>query len=69
MLLALREGHQVSQVALAEVISGCRSLCNYALNQLKVDLTGAVNYSENSLVDLEDYDPFKDIDTNYLFEK
>ena len=54
MLLTLREGHQVSQVALAEVISGCRLLCNYALKRLKVDLAGAVNCSENSLVNLED---------------
>ena len=66
MLLSLREGHQVSQVALTEVISGCRLLCNRALNQLKIDV---VNSSDNSTIDLGDYDPFKSIDTNYLFEK
>lgn len=66
MILSLREGHQVSQVALTEVISGCRLLCNRALNQLKIDV---VNSSDNSAIDLGDYNPFKSIDTNYLFEK
>ena len=69
MLLALREGHQVSQVALAEVISGCRLLCNHALNRLKMDIAGGVDCSEDRLINFEDYDPFKNIDTNYLFEK
>ena len=38
MLLDLREGHQVSQVALSEVVSGCRLLCNQALTLLKMDI-------------------------------
>ena len=73
MLLQLREGHQVSQVALTEVVSGCRLLCNQALIQLRADVTAALSSPEEGVIAhlnlKEDYDPFKNIDTNYLFEK
>ena len=74
MLLQLREGHQASQVALTEVISGCRLLCSQALNSLKEDIATVLQTSdperENLAVVLnKKYDPFESIDTNYLFEK
>lgn len=69
MLLQLREGHQVSHIALAEVISCCQSLCNAALTHLKTDLDKAVESGEDTNLALENYDPFKGVDTNYLFEK
>jgi len=69
MLLQLREGHQVSQVALAEVISCCRSLCNTALTHLKTDLATALLNGEDPNIAPENYDPFKNVDMNYLFEK
>lgn len=71
MLLQLREGHQVSQVAISEIVSCCKSLCNQAVNELKGDIIAALNPSgqDISLVLNKDYDPFKNIDTNYLFEK
>ena len=74
LLLRLREGHQVSQVAISEVISGCRLLCNQALDNLKGDVVKALKTSGDeekqlSLVLNANYDPFENIDTNYLFEK
>lgn len=74
MLLQLREGHQVSQVALTDVVSGCRSICSQALNMLRRDVIAALGSSNEAAstiahINLEDYDQFKNIDTNYLFEK
>ena len=72
MLLQLREGHQVSQVALTEVVSGCRVLCNLALQQMKTDMTKALNSTEGDImadIDVKDYDPFHNLDSNYLLEK
>ena len=72
MLLQLREGHQVSQVALLDVISCCRFLCKQALCSFKADVISALGNSfEGALahINLESYDQFKNIDTNYLFEK
>ena len=72
MLLQLREGHQVSQVALLDVISCCRFLCKQALSMFKADVITALGNSFEvaiAHIDLESYDQFKSIDTNYLFEK
>ena len=72
MLLQLREGYQVSQVALLDVISCCRFLCKQALCSFKADVISALGNSfEGALahINLEGYDQFKNIDTNYLFEK
>ena len=74
MLLELREGHQVSQAALTDVVSGCRMLCGQALNMLKRDVIAALGSSNEGTstiahINLEEYDQFKNIDTNYLFEK
>ena len=62
----------MSQVALAEVVSGCRLLCNEALMQMKTDVVAALGSANAGLIahiNFEDYDQFKGIDTNYLFEK
>ena len=74
MLLQLREGHHVSQVALTEVISGCRLLCTQTLNKFKGDIATILQVNdlkqENLALTLsKTYDPFESIDTNYLFEK
>lgn len=72
MLLQLREGHQVSQVALTEVVSGCGLLCNLAFQQMKADMCKFLNCTEEGVtfhVDVKVYDPFHNVDTNYLFEK
>ena len=73
MLLELREGHQVSQVAIADV-ANCRQLCNEAVDALKTDLLAALNAGGKSaecieLVLKQEYDPFRDIATNHRFEK
>ena len=72
MLLQLREGHQVSQAALADVISCCRHLCTQVLKSFRMDLIASLGPSmEDKMfeINLESYDPFQQIDTNYLFEK
>ena len=74
LILQLREGHQVSQVAISEVVSGCRSLCNEVVNELKSDVIATLSTNgpvqeDIALVLNKDFDPFKNIDTNYLFEK
>jgi len=66
--------HQVSQAAISEVVSCCRSVCNQAVNDLKSDIISALNKSGPEGEDLclalnKDYDPFESIDTNYRFEK
>ena len=45
MLLQLREDHRVSQVAISEVVSGVRTLCNQALDNLKADIVAALQTS------------------------
>ena len=74
MLLQLREGHQVSQVAISEIVAGCRLLCSRALDNLKRDITTALQTNdpegkELSVILNREYDPFQSIDTNYRFEK
>ena len=74
MILQLREGHQVSQVAIAEIMSNCRLLCNQSVDHLKKSVYDVLNISEPLTQSVQsvlqqEYDPFKGIDTNYLFEK
>ena len=73
MMLQLREGRQVSQIALTEIISSCRQLCSQAIDNLKMEVRAVlVDQPKNDTIEqvLEKrYDPFHDIDTNYLFEK
>ena len=72
MLLKLREGHQVSQAALGDVISSCRLLCTQALKSFRTDIVASLGSSVEgkiSEIDLDCYDPFQHIDSNYLFEK
>ena len=42
MLLQLREGCQVSQVAMSEIVSSCRSICSQALDSLNHDIVTAI---------------------------
>lgn len=49
-------------------------LCGQALNMLKRDVMAALGSSNEgtstiACINLEEYDQFKNIDTNYLFEK
>ena len=74
MLLKLREGHQISQAALSEVVSSCASLCNRAVDNLKHDFALALDSPSTEREDLsllltKDYNPFQNIDTVYRFEK
>ena len=74
MLLELREGHQVSQVAVADIVSNCRLLCSQSVKHLKNNVTAVVSTSDSFNHDVQhvlqqEYDPFKNIDTNYCFER
>lgn len=49
-------------------------LCGQAINMLKRDVMAALGSSNEgsstiARIDLEEYDHFRNIDTNYLFEK
>lgn len=76
-LLQLREGRQISQVAISDVTTGCKSLCKQAVDRVKEDVTAklasaGINCdSVPGLVDVlnNDPDPFQCIDSNYRFEK
>ena len=72
MILALREGYQVSQVAISETISHCKVLCEQVIEAFKEDVRcalGEVEQPELETVLQKVYKPFEDIDSNYLFEK
>ena len=76
-LLKLREERQVSQVAIADVKTGCKTFCKHSVDKLKRDiertLTNAGINPETipGLTDVLNYDPdpFVCVDTNYRFEK
>ena len=67
MMLQLREGRQVSQIGLTEIISSCRQLCSQAIDNLKMEVRAVlVDQPKNDTIEqvLEKrYDPF------HLFEK
>ena len=74
-LLHMREGRQVSQVAIADIIVGCNTLCNQALKEfqtkLRSDIMNAgIECSQlPSLADSVNIDLFESVKSNYLFEK
>ena len=76
-LLKLREGHQVSQVAIADVTTGCKTLCKQAVDMLKQGIETSLakaGINIESIPGLTDVlncdpDPFVCVDTNYRFEK
>jgi hypothetical protein len=71
-LLHMREGRQVSQVAIADIIAGCNSLCNQALKaKLKGDLVNSgIDCTQlPGLADSVNVDLFENVKSNYLFEK
>ena len=76
-VLALREGRQISQAAVADVMCGCKELCQQTSEALKDNVQHCL---ANVGIDLEqipglsdvfdtDINPFHGIDTNHLFEK
>ena len=75
-ILQLREGRQISQVAISDVTIGCKSLCKQTADKIKgvkAALASSGINCENipGLTDVldNDPDPFQSIDSNYLFEK
>ena len=74
-LLHMREGRQISQIAIGDIISGCNRLCNEALKEfqakIKRDLVNmGIDYSPlPSLTEGVDVDLFEKVKNNYLFEK
>ena len=68
MLLALREGHQVSQVAIGEIVSNCRTLCKQSIDYLKRSVDEVISSSgqcshvhDMQYVLQQDFDPFTQI--------
>ena len=76
-LLMLTEGKQVSQVALDEVIKGCRKICEQTVSQIKQRVICALGHAGINTADIPGLevslcstpDPFEKIDTAYLREK
>ena len=75
--LHLREGHLISQVAVADVIAGCKSLCKKSVEKLRYGVkekllqAGIDPETIDGLDDVlfEDPDPFHEVNTSYQFEK
>ena len=76
-ILQLRDGRQVTQVALAEIKEGCNKLCNEAVKELQIDIKDKL---ESAGIDCDtvsglneslykEVDLFANIGSNYLFEK
>ena len=76
-LLQLREGHQIAQVAIANIVAGTRTLCKNTADEVKAEVVktlsdaGVCYESIPGLQEVldKDYDHFRCIDTNYLYEK
>jgi len=76
-ILHLREGRQVTQVALADIKEGCNKLCNEAVKELqtevkaKLESAGIDCDSVDGLNDslCKEVDLFENVGSNYLFEK
>ena len=75
-LLALREGRQISQAAITDVITGCKDLCQHTILTIKGMVQGqlaeaGIEFDQlpglNAIFDA-DYNPFHGVDTNHLFE-
>ena len=77
LLLKLREGRQISQAAISDVINGCKTLCKQTADELKEGVrlslaSAGINIEcvpGMSDVFAQDPDPFKGMDTTYLYEK
>ena len=76
-LLNLKEGHQVSQVAVKDVIAGCRLLFGEMMNDFSTNILDILR-NNGVIVDTmpgltmmlgTTPDPFVGIDTDYLYEK
>lgn len=75
-LLQLREGRQISQAAVSDIITGCKTLCKLSVDTVKDGVKRTLN---NAVLHVDcvpglaavldiNADPFKGVDTNYLFE-
>ena len=73
-ILHVREGRQVSQVAIADIISGCNSLCNQAVKKIQANIRSKLESVgiDCSLVDglneslSVDVNLFEKVKSNYL---
>lgn len=77
-LLHLREGRDISQAALIDVMESCSIMCTQQVNNMKLEVRQKLikaNIDISSISGLEDVlneqpsHPFEGIDTIYLFEK
>lgn len=73
-LLMLREGRQISQAAIGDVIRGCKSLYQRAIMAMKEKVLHHLAGAGVELPGLQDifdaeYNPFNGIQTNHLFER
>ena len=76
-LLMLSEGKQVSQVALDEIVQGCREICKQTVSQTKERVLCVLNQAGVNVTDIPGLeeslccseDPFESIDTAYLRKK
>lgn len=73
-LLNLREGHRVSQVALADVINGCQLLCSQTVSYLKEEVFQRLHANPPDMNDLEElFDDFpllfENVQTQYRLNK
>lgn len=77
LLLQLKEGRQVSQAAVSDMIDGCKTLCKQTIDEFKegvrlslasagIDIESVPGMSN---VLSRDPNPFQGIDTTYLYEK
>lgn len=76
-LLQLREGRQISQVAISDVTTGCKTLCKQTADEIKEGVKATLASAGIScgsiprltnVLDTEP-DPFRNIDSSYRFEK
>ena len=76
-LLTLTEGRQLSQVALYDIIQGCRRICKHVVSHIKEGVLSAcdkASVNSATIPGLDDSflsvpDPFENLDTPYLREK
>ena len=76
-IMKLSEGRQLSQVALGDVIEGCRSICQQTVLRVQESVLSAledagINYSNHPGLDealCSKLDPFEGMDSAYLREK
>ena len=75
LLLNLREGRRVSQVALMDIVDSCKSICTQVIDDLKSELQQTCLERNIDISRMEDIlskpcpNPFEEVDTMYRFEK